>query len=453
MATPVVVDPGVVETNIDAAAEQRFEAALQRLSGEQPPAAPLEPAPAAVAPVQPETPVVAAPVPPDPAAPVAAPSEATPPAVAASPAAPASVITLDLNSLTPELRASWENAIAKAGGDPTKVASLMWDYNNRLAALSTPPGAVAPAAQPAAPPPPAPPAQPVQTVEEQVDARLAEVLPGDPRVAELRSEHLATIEKIKVITEPLGVKFENPKQALQAVNESLSRLEKNIDRFTFRLGESDIDEDKRAEYQSKLSQSERAQAQLERLRDKVESLDTKFQTRRGALRESIADRFYEQHEAIKAREDAAKELATYQAKFGQVWPSYMTNAAKAAGIDPELTAGFDQFARAHALLESNAGRLDLTEQAVSVELPTFLANAAKAYLKQVDDHARIKATISARRAATPQQPVIIPDGTTRVPVLGQNGAPAPGQSVPQRSADIDEQADARVTALLQNMGA
>lgn len=455
MASPVVVDPGpVADGNIDASADARFESIRAQAAAE---VAPIPPTPPS-APVQPETPAVAAPVPPVAAQPVAAPSEATPPAAPASPAATAPVITIDLNSLTPELRQSWENALTKTNGDANQVAKLMWEFNNRLSELSKAPQGATPAAQPEAPVPPAPPPAPVQPVEERIDAELAQVVPQDQRVITLKAEHSATIEDIRTVTKTVGIEFDKPVEALRAVNAALQKLEREVDRYQFRLGESDVkeDEDKRNDYERKLTQAERSQAKLERLRDKVDGLEGKFASRRSELRDSIADRLYQEHQIQKADQEARDESARYQRDFMPAFLGYAAAAAKTAEIAPELAAQFQDYAKAQTLLAANVGKVDLAQDSLPAQLPGFLATVAQSYVKLVEDHARIHAAVVARKAAGANgaPPIIIPDGSPAAHVLGTNGGvPASGPSVPQRAADIDEQADARASALLQNMRA
>lgn len=449
MASPVVADPSVVAANVDADADARFETIKQQALG----GAPLAP-PAAAAPVQPETPAAPVPAPPVQATPAAAPSpEPTPPASPTTPVAPADVITIDLKALPAEEQQAWRDALVKTGGDPSKVGVLMWEYNNRLAALhNAPPGAVAPAAPPAAQPPAAP-APPAPPVEERIESELAEAIPADQRVMELRAQHSAHIETIKSICEPLGVKFESPKSALPAVDAALNKLERDTDHWQRLLADPDIDATKADTINRQLLAAERQQIKLEHIKAKVEGLQQAFVARRGELRASIADRLYTEHEAIKADQDAQTDRSKYEGEFKAAWPGYVSAAVVAGKVEPELAADFEAFAKAHALLEMGAGRLDLTREAAPVTLPPFLASLATKFLADVERQSRAFSAVQARKAAGAgaAAPILIPDGSRApsAPAPGTNGVPQNGNV--QKSADIDEAADNRVSQLFANL--
>lgn len=448
MASPVVVDPGVVAANVDAAADERFEAVkAQLLAGGEPipPAASQPPVvPAPVAPVQPETPAAQPAAQPQSATPAAAPSpqQPTPPAPAAPTAPPADVITIDLKALPAEEQQAWKDALVKTGNDPSKVASLMWQYNNRLAALHS----GAPQAAPTATPSTAQPAAPAPPVQERIDAELMSALPQDQRVQELRSELSAHVQTIKTICEPLGVKFEDTRAALPSISAALDKLDRDRDHFERTLADPDRDMSRDEDLNRKLMAIERQQMRLDSLKGKVEGLHNSFNVRREELRQAIAERVEDQ----QANADAERDAASYEQEFKAAWPSYVNAAMSAAGIDPELVADFNEFAQAQTLLASNAKtpKVDLAKHAAPSSLPPFLATVAAAYKTRTEAVHRAVVAAHARRAAQTgaPQPIVIPDGMTQAPVAqGQNPA---SNVAPMRAADIDEAADNRASQLL-----
>lgn len=457
---PVAPVGGGSETNIDAAADARLVSNIQRLmsGGEAAPAVPPPSAPPTPAvgaqevPPSPQTTApeqVAAPPPPAPALPGA---QAPPAEQVAAPPQPAEVITIDLSRLPVEDRQAWQDAIVKANGDPGKIASLFWEYNNRLARLS----AVSASPQPAAPT--TEPEPPPIDVDAVVTEKVSQTIAADPDIRTWRARVHANLEKIEQAQQQLGVPAEarstDPEVRVRSIDRAIAKAQADIDYLERRLGDADIQENlgEQDRLRGNLMKSEHTLLRLRTLVNDNETLNQRYASRLSAERSRIENEIRTEQEQFAERRRMQTDALDYQREFVGFWPGYVQAAATAAQIPPELAANFNRVAQREVLIAANKGQLDLAREKIPAQLPVFLSRVASEFLAEVDQHYRLRSAMAGRLAHQPGEPVVIPTPGGVPPAT-----PAPTPSTPaapgtvERAQDIDARADARRQQILQTL--
>jgi hypothetical protein len=375
------------------------------------------------------------------------PTLAPPDATVAAPPQPSGVITIDLSRLPEEDRQAWQDAIVKANGDPTKVAALFWGTNNRLARLAS--------GQPPTPVPSEP--EPVIDVDRVVAEQTASALRGDPEFQSWRHQVQTNLERIEAVQQELGVPAEarnaDPDVRMRSIERAIAKADSDVSYIERRLKDADVQENlgEQDRLRVSLSAAERHLLRLRTLSGENETINARYLSKKAAIEADLRQRIETEQSRIVTQREIAADAQAFQREFIGFWPGYVQAAATAAGIPPELAAGFSKAAQREVMWASGRGELELTRNAVPAQLPGFLKNVAAAYLAEVDTHYRLRSAQAGRLAHQPGAPVVIPtNGQPSIPATQPTTTPAVAGV--QRAQDIDAAADAKRAAYFRSLG-